>query len=308
MASYSFSPMFENDTELDDSFDFIDDKRQASDEDTEDASETDMAKREEEFTEIKEQMYQDKLAQLKKQLQQLKDSTLPDYMKKLKKIEQHYKERVWVNEVWYNYVVELIEEDYIKEKKRSVETFEEKKIELNENLIMELEDKKKQIENERHTIELTGDSMEVKPATTRKLRRRPNDPMPIPEKRRKTSPTQLNYFLPEDDILEDLRIINKVSGKPINRKTVVSTLPPASSSENVYEARIDDGRLYFDKRWFHRGQGVFVESKELGKVAAVISAVGTMEVWLRKTTDNGKLRIYVTQLQKGKYTLKRRAT
>ena len=50
-------------------------------------------------------MYQDKLAQLKKQLQQLKDSTLPDYMKKLKKIEQHYKERVWVNEVWYNYVV-----------------------------------------------------------------------------------------------------------------------------------------------------------------------------------------------------------
>jgi len=32
MASYSFSPMFENDTELDDSFDFIDDKRQASDE------------------------------------------------------------------------------------------------------------------------------------------------------------------------------------------------------------------------------------------------------------------------------------
>ncbi|KAI0227575.1 Sin3 histone deacetylase corepressor complex component SDS3 [Lamellibrachia satsuma] len=307
MASYSYSPMLEKDTELDDSFDFIDDRRPASDEDTEDASETDMAKREEEFTEIKEQMYQDKLAQLKKQLQQLKDSTLPDYMKKLKKIEQHYKERVWVSEVWYNYVVELIEKDYIKEKRRSIETFEEKKIELNENLIMELEDKKKQIENERHTIELTGDSMEVKPATTRKLRRRPNDPMPIPEKRRKTSPTQLNYFLQEEEILEDLRIINKVSGKPVNRKTVVQSVPPASCSDNVYEARIDDGRLYFDKRWFHRGQGVFVESKELGKVAAVISAIGTMEVWLRKTSDNSKLRIYITQLQKGKYTLKRRA-
>ena len=32
------------------------------------------------------------------------------------------------------------------------------------------------------------DSMEVKTITTRKLRRRPNDPTPIPEKRRKPSP------------------------------------------------------------------------------------------------------------------------
>ncbi|GBM16314.1 hypothetical protein AVEN_194054-1 [Araneus ventricosus] len=35
------------------------------------------------------------------------------------------------------------------------------------------------------------DSMEVKPVTTRKLRRRPNDPLPVPEKRRKTLPNIL---------------------------------------------------------------------------------------------------------------------
>ena len=33
-----------------------------------------------------------------------------------------------------------------------------------------------------------SDSMEVKSITTRKLRRRPNDPTPVPEKRRKPSP------------------------------------------------------------------------------------------------------------------------
>ena len=32
------------------------------------------------------------------------------------------------------------------------------------------------------------DTMTVKPATTRKLRRRPNDPLPVPEKRGKPSP------------------------------------------------------------------------------------------------------------------------
>ena len=46
-------------------------------------------------------MYQDKLAQLKMQLQQLKDGTLPDYVKKLKKLDQQYQERLRVVEVWY---------------------------------------------------------------------------------------------------------------------------------------------------------------------------------------------------------------
>ena len=63
------------------------------------------------------------------------------------------------------------------------------------------------------------------------------------------APAQLNYFLPEEEILEDLRIINKVSSKPVNRKAVTQNLPLTSCTDNMYEARIDDGRLYFDKRW-----------------------------------------------------------
>ncbi len=52
-------------------------------------------------------MYQQKLAQLKKQLVQLQEGTLPEYMKKLKKIEQQYKERIRINEIWYQYEVSL---------------------------------------------------------------------------------------------------------------------------------------------------------------------------------------------------------
>ena len=47
------------------------------------------------------------------------------------------------------------------EKKAAAKEFEEKKIELRENLISDLEEKRKIIEAERHTMELTGDSMEV---------------------------------------------------------------------------------------------------------------------------------------------------
>lgn len=47
------------------------------------------------------------------------------------------------------------------EKRGAANDFEEKKIELRENLIADLEERRKQVEAERHTMELTGDPMEV---------------------------------------------------------------------------------------------------------------------------------------------------
>ena len=44
------------------------------------------------------------------------------------------------------------------------------------------------------------DSVEVKPAVTRKLRRRPNDPLPAPEKRRKTSHILFNVLWEESSL------------------------------------------------------------------------------------------------------------
>lgn len=176
--------------------------------DTEEASETDIGRHEQPL-EIKEQMYQDKLAMLKKKLQQLHDGTHHEYNRKVKKLEYQYKERLRLNTLYRDYMIECVERDYVLEKKAAAKEFDEKKVDLRENLIAELEDKKKTIEAERFSMELTGDSMEVKPVMTRKLRRRPNDPVPVPEKRRKPATAQIVYQLDEKEIDNDLRIINK---------------------------------------------------------------------------------------------------
>ncbi len=55
-----------------------------------------------------------------------------------------------------NLQTEQVERNYIKEKKAAVKEFDDKKVELKENLIAELEEKKKMIENEKLTMELTG--------------------------------------------------------------------------------------------------------------------------------------------------------
>ncbi|VDI25131.1 sin3 histone deacetylase corepressor complex component SDS3-like isoform X1 [Mytilus galloprovincialis] len=312
MASYA-SSRDENNSDFEevDSFDCDELDAQATDEDTEDASETDQAKQETEYTEIKEQMYQDKLAHLKKQLQQLQDGTLPEYIKKRRKIEQQYKERIRINEIWRDFELEVVEREYIKEKKATAKDFEEKKIDLKESLILEYEDKSKLIESERNSLDLTGsnfmlsDTLETKAPSTRRLRRRPNDPMPLPEKRRKASPVQIDFYLDDADIIDDLRIINKVSGKPFTKKITSS---PPSPIENNSELKIEDGRLFYDKRWFHRNQPVFIEGKDIGKLNGVITAIGTQEIYVRKLSDSSKIKIYLSQLQKGRYILRRRQT
>ena len=99
---------------------------------------------------------------------------------------------------------------------------------MKENLIAELEEKSKMIESERISLELTNDCVEPKPVTTRKLRRRPNEPIPIPEKRRRASPAQLNLLLDESDILEDIKTLARAcnpkmnSGASNNKKGIFS--------------------------------------------------------------------------------------
>lgn len=99
----------------------------------------------------------------------------------------------------------------------------------------------------------------------------------------------------------------------------------ADASSSFVETRIEDGKLLYERRWFHRGQPVYVEGKELPKFAATISAIGNeivsypslaqslsnfyynLQVWVKKVTDNNRVRISMTHLAKGKISIKRRA-
>lgn len=69
--------------------------------------------------------------------------------------------RVRLNAIYRDYLTEWVERDYILEKKAAAKEFDEKKIDLKENLLTDMEEKRKMIESDRQTMELTGDSMEV---------------------------------------------------------------------------------------------------------------------------------------------------
>uniref|UniRef100_A0A0B7AU47 Sin3 histone deacetylase corepressor complex component SDS3 n=2 Tax=Arion vulgaris TaxID=1028688 RepID=A0A0B7AU47_9EUPU len=188
-------------------------------------------------------------------------------------------------------------------KERLLEHYKEKKVDMKESLVSDLKEKRNVIESERQTLDLNGaDFMEVKPTMTRKLRRRPNDPIPIPEKRRKATPAQVNLLLEDDQILDDLRVMLKVSGKPVAKKQIIAPQnPPADNSSDV---RIEDGRL-----WFQRNSMVQIDNKEGGpRIYGTITNIGHQEIWIKRSSDNSKLRIYISQFHKGKYIMKKRTT
>ncbi|CAG2163655.1 unnamed protein product, partial [Oppiella nova] len=133
--------MSELDCDDDLSADYNDYEIRDSDEDTEDASETDVVLKydntDNEYTEIKEQIYRDKLATLKDQLIQLEAGLHPEYVRKIRRLEQLYEERVLLDEVFLAFENERIEREYISEKRSAVREFEERKVELKESLLSE---------------------------------------------------------------------------------------------------------------------------------------------------------------------------
>ena len=261
-------------------------------EETDDASESESYNHQEmaQFTEMKEQMYRDKLNHLKKQLQQLSEGNHPEWLKRIKRLDNQLKERLFINTVIKELELEMAEQDFLLEKKNVVKEFEEKKVYLKEQLLSELEEKQKQIDIERTSMELTGDSLELKPVTTRKLRRRANDGLGnslcgngYKEKRRKQAPPTLKTLLDDKDIEDDLKIINKTLSLSATSSSMKKDLDSVSlrSSTPTFarDARIEDGKLFYERRWFRRGQTVWVETKE-GSYGATISAIGTEAIWV----------------------------
>ncbi|GFN97001.1 sin3 histone deacetylase corepressor complex component sds3 [Plakobranchus ocellatus] len=107
--------------------------------------------------------------------------------------------------------------------------------------------------------------------------------------------------------MDDLRVMLKVSGKPVAKKQMSPSQNPMLDSSS--DVRIEDGRLWYDKKWYQRNSMVQVDNKEGGpRIFGTITNIGNQEIWIKRSGDNTKLRIYISQFQKGKYVMKKRTT
>ncbi|KAI4886327.1 hypothetical protein NFI96_017642 [Prochilodus magdalenae] len=104
------------------------------------------------------------------------------------------------------------------------------------------------------------------------------------------------YMLRDIDILEDWTAIKKA-------KAALMPLKKKSDSRQL-SARCEGGTLFYEGERFSKGNSVLLEVSDDSPAQAVITAISAGEVWFKRT-DGSKTKIYISQLQKGKYTIRR---
>jgi Sin3 histone deacetylase corepressor complex component SDS3 len=277
----------------------------SSDEDTEDASEGESDSRPDSLIASgKGSTYSERLAMLQGQLDRLEEGRDSEYLRQCSDLENLRDQRIFMAETWLLCEIERIQKDYEREMEQAQEEFEAKKQELKECLSQDILDKQRNAEADRTGLDLAVELIDTKPMTTRKLRRRLNEPLPTQDKRRKnTSLSSLMYVLSDSEIMDDLRSIYKGKSNMLTKSHIQSN----TSDGGTYDAKIEDGKLYYNRKWFHKNQHVLLESVEHGQDCGVITAISSNEISIACLPDHSKLRVNLSQLIKGKYILKRRS-
>ncbi|KAH9391196.1 Sin3 histone deacetylase corepressor complex component SDS3 [Tyrophagus putrescentiae] len=335
-----------------------------SDEDTEDASETESMKPgdQEEFhhhhhyhhhhrpvEEMKEECFRSRLAELHGQLAQLEAGTHPAWVSGVAKLQANYEAAKFELNCHLDWTLKRIDREFEAEKRAAIAEFEERRHEMKEALQADLDEQRRRFRETEHH-DLLMDAVEPKQVVRRQLRNRrgggggPGNDQQGPSSdrhhhqlglsasaserahppRRPMQPPLKPSDLPleEEQVNEDLKLMEKFTTESkreenLSRKTraaewlqqqhqfAKNTSAAASGTFSgnggdhqyyhqqpaalpMVDARIEGGKLFYNKKWFHRGQNVMLESTELGgtKQPGNILQIGAHDLTIRRVADS----------------------
>ncbi|XP_059374588.1 breast cancer metastasis-suppressor 1-like protein-A [Carassius carassius] len=259
-----------------------------------------MTNLEKQFTDLKDQLYKERLSQVDAKLQEVMSGKAQEYLEPLANLQENMQIRTKVAGIYRELCLESVKNKYDCETQAAFQHWESEKLLLFDTVQSELEEKIRRLEEDRHSIDITSELWNDE-LQSRKNKKK--DPF-SPEKKKKpvvVSGPYIVYMLQDLDILEDWTAIRKAMATlgPHRVKTDVS----AKSDKHQHNARSEDGRLFYDGEWYSRGQAICIDKKDEYPTSAVITTINHDEVWFKRV-DGSKSKLYISQLQKGKYTIK----
>ncbi|XP_077996343.1 breast cancer metastasis-suppressor 1-like protein [Glandiceps talaboti] len=259
----------------------------------------DMTDLERQFTDLKEQLYMERLSQVEAKLIEVKAGQAEEYLKPLQELEENMHIRTQVAGIARQLRQANIKNKYDCEEKAAKENHESDKILLHDQIRSDIEEKLRRLEEDRHNIDLGSDFWND--SSVVKKSRKKSDSMTGEKKKKAVSVSgpYIVYMLRDIDILEDWTAIRKARGAAARRKTehVYRT------EKNPYNARYEDGKLFYEGIWYQKGHRIVIDNKYDSPLSASITAINTGEVWVKRN-DGSKSKLYIAQLQKGKYTIR----
>ncbi|XP_052475541.1 breast cancer metastasis-suppressor 1-like protein-A isoform X1 [Carassius gibelio] len=265
-----------------------------------------MTNLEKQFTDLKDhvhaflRLYKERLSQVDAKLQEVMSGKAPEYLEPLANLQENMQIRTKVAGIYRELCLESVKNKYDCEIQAAFQHWESEKLLLFDTVQSELEEKIRRLEEDRHSIDITSELWNDE-LQSRKNKKK--DPF-SPEKKKKpvvVSGPFIVYMLQDLDILEDWTAIRKAMATlgPHRVKTDVSS----KSDKHQHNARSEDGRLFYDGEWYSRGQAICIDKKDEYPTSAVITTINHDEVWFKRV-DGSKSKLYISQLQKGKYTIK----
>ncbi|XP_024617863.1 breast cancer metastasis-suppressor 1-like protein isoform X1 [Neophocaena asiaeorientalis asiaeorientalis] len=284
-----------------------------------------MSNLEKQFTDLKDQLYKERLSQVDAKLQEVIAGKAPEYLEPLATLQENMQIRTKVAGIYRELCLESVKNKYeceIQASRQHCEVYfllleEHPRHSFTESLLVseklllydtvqsELEEKIRRLEEDRHSIDITSELWNDE-LQSRKKRKDPFSP----DKKKPVvvSGPYIVYMLQDLDILEDWTTIRKAMATlgPHRVKTELFELiplAPVKLEKHLHSARSEEGRLYYDGEWYIRGQTICIDKKDECPTSAVITTINHDEVWFKRP-DGSKSKLYISQLQKGKYSIK----
>ncbi|XP_048842368.1 breast cancer metastasis-suppressor 1-like protein-A [Brienomyrus brachyistius] len=259
-----------------------------------------MTNLEKQFTDLKDQLYKERLSQVDIKLQEVIAGNAAEYLEPLANLQENMQIRTKVAGIYRELCLESVKNKYDCEIQAAFQHWESEKLLLFDTVQSELEEKIRRLEEDRHSIDITS---ELWNDGLQSRKNKKKDPF-SPDKKKKpvvVSGPYIVYMLQDLDILEDWTAIRKATASlgPHRVKTDV----PAKNEKHQHSVRSEDGRLFYDGEWYSRGQAICIDRKDEYPTSAVITTINHDEVWFKRL-DGSKSKLYISQLQKGKYTIK----
>ncbi|XP_052009495.1 breast cancer metastasis-suppressor 1-like protein-A [Xyrauchen texanus] len=260
-----------------------------------------MTNLEKQFTDLKDHLYKERLNQVDAKLQEVISGKAPEYLEPLATLQENIQIRTKVAGIYRELCLDSVKNKYDCETQAAFQHWESEKLLLFDTVQSELEEKIRRLEEDRHSIDITSELWNDE-LQSRKNKKKDSFSSDKKKKPVAVSGPYIVYMLQDLDILEDWTAIRKAMATlgPHRVKTDVSF---SKSDKHQHNAHSEDGRVFYDGEWYTCGQAICIEKKDECPTSAIITTINHDEVWFKRV-DGSKSKLYISQLQKGKYTIK----
>uniref|UniRef100_A0A3B5A3N3 Breast cancer metastasis-suppressor 1-like protein-A n=1 Tax=Stegastes partitus TaxID=144197 RepID=A0A3B5A3N3_9TELE len=256
---------------------------------------------EKQFTDLKEQLYKERLSQVDIKLQEVMAGCAQEYLEPLANLQENMQIRTKVAGIYRELCLESVKNKYECEIQAACQHWESEKLLLFDTVQSELEEKIRRLEEDRHSIDITSELWNDGLHSRKNKKKDPFCPVKKKKPKLPTACSPFSYFVLSSFNLTLSLSLDFLTSLP--HRVSLLTVPAAKPDRHHHVARSEDGRLFYDNQWYCRGQAICINRKDEYPTSAIITTINNDEVWFKRL-DGTKSKLYISQLQKGKYTIK----